>query len=124
MTDMIERVGNAIQHQMGLDDNMPEDLARAAIAAMRECTPEMLDAGSAAHPAGGYRRETLLNDIIECEWWAMVDAALEPCWEPVKQNEYIADYFAKYGPDALRKLLDEATPILTITMIDEALKEK
>jgi hypothetical protein len=124
MTDMIERVGNAIQHQMGLDDNMPEDLARAAIAAMRECTPEMLDAGSAAHPAGGYRRETLLNDIIECEWKAMVDAALEPCWEPVKQNEYIADYFAKYGPDALRKLLDEATPILTITMIDEALKEK
>jgi hypothetical protein len=43
---------------------------------MRDCTPEMLDAGSAAHPAGGYRRETLLNDIIECEWVAMVDAAL------------------------------------------------
>jgi hypothetical protein len=26
--------------------------------------------------AGGYTRGTLLNDIIECEWWAMVDAAL------------------------------------------------
>jgi len=50
--------------------------ARAAIAAMRDCTPEMLDAGSAAHPAGGYTRGTLLNDIIECEWVAMVDAAL------------------------------------------------
>jgi hypothetical protein len=50
--------------------------ARAAIAAMRDCTPEMLDAGSAAHPAGGYVRETLLNDIIECEWVAMCDAAL------------------------------------------------
>ena len=82
MTDMIERVGNAIQHQMGLDDNMPEDLARAAIAAMRDCTPEMLDAGSAAHPVGGYRRETLLNDIIECEWVAMVDAALECSAKP------------------------------------------
>jgi hypothetical protein len=51
--------------------------ARAAIAAMRNCTPAMLDAGSAAHPAGGYTRGTLLNDIIECEWWAMCDAALE-----------------------------------------------
>jgi hypothetical protein len=37
----------------------------------------MLDAGSAAHPAGGYVRGTLLTDIIECEWWAMIDAALE-----------------------------------------------
>jgi len=43
---------------------------------MRDCTPEMLDAGSAAHPAGGYVRETLLTDIIECEWVAMIDAAL------------------------------------------------
>ena len=54
-----------------------KDTARAAIAAMRNCTPAMLDAGSSAHPAGGYRRETLLNDIIECEWVAMCDAALE-----------------------------------------------
>ena len=84
MTTMIKRVGKAIFVASG---GNPEDYilisidgqdryARAAIAAMRDCTPEMLDAGSAAHPAGGYRRETLLNDIIECEWVAMVDAAL------------------------------------------------
>jgi len=90
MTDMIERVAVA----MAENDSGPMDsalfaihwcdfgesyidCARAAIAAMRDCTPAMLDAGSAAHPAGGYVRETLLNDIIECEWRAMVDAALE-----------------------------------------------
>lgn len=78
MTDMIERVAKAINDAMLRHrDYTPDELARAAIAAMRDCTPEMLDAGSAAHPAGGYRRETLLNDIIECEWVAMVDAALE-----------------------------------------------
>lgn len=84
MTDMIERVARAIFDEgMKPSSNSENDkdlifrFARAAIAAMRECTPEMLDAGSAAHPVGGYRRETLLNDIIECEWRAMVDAALE-----------------------------------------------
>jgi len=80
MNDMIERVALAIY------DKDPESLysihhaqvyARAAIAAMRDCTPAMLDAGSGAHPAGGYVRGTMLNDIIECEWWAMIDAALE-----------------------------------------------
>jgi len=80
MTDMIERVALAIY------DKDPEGLfsiyharvyAKAAISAMRNCTPAMLDAGSGAHPAGGYVRGTLLNDIIECEWWAMIDAALE-----------------------------------------------
>jgi hypothetical protein len=77
MTDMIERVAVAINQAMLLhDDYDPDLLARAAIAAMRNCTPAMLDAGSAAHPAGGYRRETLLTDIIEAEWWAMCDAAL------------------------------------------------
>jgi len=86
MTDMIERVAKALR-QSDYTDCEPEnvmipiwcyfDQARAAIAAMRDCTPAMLDAGSAAHPAGGYTRGTLLNDIIECEWVAMVDAALE-----------------------------------------------
>ena len=80
MTDMIERVAQAI---FAKD---PESLftihharvyARAAVEAMRDCTPEMLDAGSAAHPTGGYVRETLLTDIIEAEWVAMCDAALE-----------------------------------------------
>lgn len=84
---MIERVAKAIYASAPFPDGLeflePEpwrsciNSARAAIAAMRDCTPEMLDAGSAAHPAGGYKRDTLLNDIIECEWRAMVDAALE-----------------------------------------------
>lgn len=96
MTDMVERVARAIRASDQID--LPDDFcgvvdgdirfgralfqARAAIAAMRDCTPEMLDAGSAAHPAGGYKRDTLLNDIIECEWVAMVDAALECSTKP------------------------------------------
>jgi hypothetical protein len=76
MTDMIERVAKCIYADGGLSLNECRGLARAAIKTMRDCTPAMLDAGSAAHPAGGYRRETLLTDIIEAEWWAMCDAAL------------------------------------------------
>ena len=90
MTDMIERVGKALYlHDGGTEEEWEmlnpvrwHGRARAAIAAMRDCTPEMLDAGSAAHPAGGYVRETLLNDIIECEWVAMCDAALECSTKP------------------------------------------
>ena len=91
MTDMIERVARAMHCSVNTWAAIPQpwdnlnstersafDLAaRAAIAAMRDCTPAMLDAGSAAHPAGGYVRGTLLTDIIEAEWRAMVDAALE-----------------------------------------------
>jgi len=90
--DMIERVAQAIYASSPFPDGLefldPEpwrsciDSARAAIAAMRNCTPAMLDAGSAAHPAGGYVRETLLNDIIEAEWVAMCDAALECSTKP------------------------------------------
>ena len=79
MTDMLERVARVLHASNTIDgytwaDYIPD--ARAVIAAMRDCTPKMLDAGSAAHPEGGYTRETLLNDIIECEWRAMIDAAL------------------------------------------------
>ena len=80
MTDMIERVAQAIfaKDPEGMFSiHYARVYARAAIVAMRDCTPAMLDAGSAAHPAGGYVRETLLTDIIEAEWRAMVDAALE-----------------------------------------------
>ncbi len=86
--DMVEKVARVIHEQAEPWDAFDVDrviwikIARAAIAAMRDCTPEMLDAGSAAHPAGGYRRETLLTDIIECEWIAMVDAALECSTKP------------------------------------------
>lgn len=83
MIDMVEQVARAIFNEGVKPTSITENdkdlifrFARAAIAAMRECTPEMLDAGSAAHPPCGYKRETLLNDIIECEWKAMVDAAL------------------------------------------------
>ena len=80
MTDMIERVAQAIfaKDPEGMFSiHYARVYARAAIVAMRDCTPAMLDAGSAAHPAGGYVRETLLTDIIEAEWRAMVNAALE-----------------------------------------------
>ena len=92
--DMIERVAQRLFQNMAASDNSAWETAdpmitracmsyaRAAIAAMRNCTPEMLDAGSAAHPAGGYKRGTLLNDIIECEWVAMCDAALECSTKP------------------------------------------
>jgi len=86
MNDMIERVAKAINDTMiNYGDYKPIGLARAAIKEMRNCTPAMLDAGSAAHPAGGYTRGTLLNDIIECEWWAMCDAALECSTKPDEQ---------------------------------------
>jgi len=76
MTDMIERVAVAINQAMLLhDDYDPDLLARAAIEAMRDCTPAMLDAGAAAHPRG-YGRETPLTTIIGTEWRAMIDAAL------------------------------------------------
>ena len=91
MTNMIERVAMNMYHSTGVEFGLASEwedhgaeakdewrhLARAAIAAMRDCTPAMLDAGSGANPAGGYVRGTLLTDIIECEWWAMIDAALE-----------------------------------------------
>jgi len=91
MTDMIEQVERAVYASLKVEGFSHQDfdllntfqktqvnkMARAAIAAMRNCTPAMLDAGSAAHPAGGYVRETLLTDIIEAEWVAMCDAALE-----------------------------------------------
>jgi hypothetical protein len=87
MTNMFEQVAKALE--AGLIESegtiSPTDfdlLARFAIKAMRNCTPAMLDAGSAAHPAGGYVRGTLLTDIIEAEWVAMCDAALECSTKP------------------------------------------
>lgn len=91
MTDMTERVARALHCSVNTWAAVPQEwnnlnsnqfsafflAAIAAIEAMHECTPAMLDAGSAAHPVSGYVRGTLLTDIIEAEWRAMIDAALE-----------------------------------------------
>ena len=42
--DILSRIGGAIEGQMARDDNHPNDLARAALIAMREATPAMIDA--------------------------------------------------------------------------------
>jgi len=83
MTDMIERVAVA----MAENDSGPMDSAlfaihwrefgegyidsaRAAIAAMREPTEKMIDAGSK-------EQRNILSKPIEGIWTAMIDAALE-----------------------------------------------
>ena len=65
---MVERVAQALQQEMGtaaFDEATSFALARAAIAAMREPTEEMLDAWARAPGA------------IKAGWQAMIDAALE-----------------------------------------------
>ena len=67
MDDMIERVADAIA-TVGLDsdgDNLAERQARAAIAAMREPSPEMRNAGHA---------QNCINPATV--WQAMIDATL------------------------------------------------
>ena len=69
MTNMIERVAQALQQEMGTAqfDEPPSSfaLARAAIAAMREPTEEMIVAWIKAPGA------------IKGGWQGMIDAALE-----------------------------------------------
>ena len=68
MSTMVKRVAQALQQEMGtapFDETASFTLARAAIAAMREPTKEMLDAWIKAPGA------------IKAGWQAMVDAALE-----------------------------------------------
>ena len=69
MSSMIERVAQALQQEMGtarFDETAASfALARAAIAAMREPTEEMMDAWARAPGA------------IKAGWQAMIDAALE-----------------------------------------------
>ena len=69
MSSIVKRVAQALQQEM---ETAPFDetaiaLARAAIAAMREPTEEMLNAGHEA------RAKATVNGI----WHAMIDAALE-----------------------------------------------
>ena len=68
MSSMIERVAQALQQEMGtaaFDEPASLALARAAIAAMREPTEEMIDGWIRAPGA------------IKGGWQAMIDAALE-----------------------------------------------
>lgn len=76
MNDMMERVMGAMQSSgvSGLDDSWRdmslETLARAAIAAMREPTPAMLEGENVhllCHMCGGHLEG----------WYAMIDAALK-----------------------------------------------
>ena len=72
MTDMIERVAVAINQAMLLhDDYDPDLLARAAIAAMREPTEEMLTAGDDHTDRYDSEEDDFLNG-----WRAAIDAAL------------------------------------------------
>ena len=46
MSEKVNHLAEAIADQIASDDNTPADLARAAIAAMHEPTPEMIEAGA------------------------------------------------------------------------------
>jgi hypothetical protein len=83
---MVERVARAVRRNKfvrtrriaSFDETVPPtdeeiDDARAAIAAMREPTPEMSEAAFQIE-ASGYSQRTLL----EAGWRAMIDAALDP----------------------------------------------
>lgn len=102
MTDMLERVARAIYEvrpPMWAEEvpGQPEPVytemswetakargisfeaiaqACAAIAAMREPTAEMMQAGCASNPPGQYHADTKLSEIIGAEWTAMIDQAL------------------------------------------------
>jgi len=73
MTDMIERVAQAIlaKDPEGMFSiHYARVYAKAAIAAMREPTEKMIDAGSK-------EQRNILSKPIEGIWTSMIDAALE-----------------------------------------------
>ena len=88
MTDMIERVAQRLFQNMAASDNGAWETAdpmitracmsyaRAAIAAMREPTDEMNDAG-ADKCDGGCAEESCQFGFMGKIWTAMIDAALE-----------------------------------------------
>jgi len=76
MTDMIERVAKAINDTMlQHGDYKPDELARAAIAAMREPTDRMVHVGTMAN----LRQDGFFMGGI---WKNMIDAALECSTKP------------------------------------------
>lgn len=62
---LMQRVAKAIEDQMATEDKMPEDLARAAVLAMREPSPGMISAAN---------RNNHPRDIDT--WRTMIDTAL------------------------------------------------
>ena len=86
MTDMIERVAKAINDAMlQRGDYKPDELARAAIAAMREPTSAMYMAGGIVSPSAHladkdykpYGTRTIGDMAAKSAWEKMIDAALE-----------------------------------------------
>ncbi len=76
--DMVRRVADAIAAASTIGTNDFEDLARAAIEAMRSPNETMVEAAHAAEPnpvLGGYGLEEGGPNTI---WQAMIDAALSP----------------------------------------------
>jgi len=83
MTSMVEKVARAIYEEMDLSDSLAlpeaERYARAAIQAMREMTPGMIDASSYATTIGDegvYRIGIDKQGALEV-WEAAIDAALK-----------------------------------------------
>ncbi len=64
--EMIEKVAKAIRDSFNSNDVDCYPIAKAAIAAMREPTEEMIDAGAYD-----------LNMKLQQQWQAMIDAALK-----------------------------------------------
>jgi hypothetical protein len=77
MSELVERVAKAIADCNGHDWEHYCDEASATIAAMREPTPEMLNAGTAiiAEYFGERSYSTGVNTAREV-WYDMIDAAL------------------------------------------------
>lgn len=103
MSEVLERVAAAIAGADSVDGPAYAVLARAAIEAMREPTPEMLSAyrgalsaaisetpgdmlGRAKGRAGGYRVKTEAKAIAR--WKAMIDAALDNPEFPGSQQKW------------------------------------
>jgi hypothetical protein len=80
MSEMIDLVAKAVDEELsrlgvGLKKKTQTAVARAAIAAMREATDDMLERGATAYNAPpGWEHETILDAGV-C-WRAMIDAAL------------------------------------------------
>jgi len=76
MTDMIERVAKAINDAMlQHGDYKPDELARAAIAAMREPTEDM--GGAAVTDHDNHAHHMSSYHCVTEAWRNMIDAALE-----------------------------------------------